>query len=51
MNWINLGHDRDQWKALVNTVMNPQVPQNVDKLLSGCTTGGFLKRAQLQGLI
>jgi hypothetical protein len=26
MNWINLAEDRDQWRALVNTVMNFQVP-------------------------
>jgi hypothetical protein len=25
MDWINLAHDRDQWKALVNTVMNLRV--------------------------
>jgi hypothetical protein len=22
MDWIHLAHDRDQWQALVNTVMN-----------------------------
>jgi hypothetical protein len=26
MNWINLAQDRDQWKVLVNTVMNIRVP-------------------------
>ena len=26
MDWINLAQDRDKWQALVNTVMNLQVP-------------------------
>jgi hypothetical protein len=26
MAWIDLTMDRDQWRALVNTVMNLQVP-------------------------
>jgi hypothetical protein len=26
MNWIDLAQDRDRWWALVNTVMNLQVP-------------------------
>jgi hypothetical protein len=26
MNQIDLDHDRDQWRALVNTVMNHSVP-------------------------
>jgi hypothetical protein len=26
MDWIDLGQDRDQWRALVNTIMNLQVP-------------------------
>jgi hypothetical protein len=32
---------KDQWRALVNTVMNLQVPKNAGKFLSSCTTGGF----------
>jgi hypothetical protein len=26
MDWIDLVHDRDQWRALVNTVMNLWIP-------------------------
>jgi hypothetical protein len=26
MDWIDLAQDRDQWRALVNTIMNLQVP-------------------------
>jgi hypothetical protein len=26
MDWIDLAKDRNKWRALVTTVMNPQVP-------------------------
>jgi hypothetical protein len=26
MDWINLAQDRDQWRTLVNTVMNLRIP-------------------------
>jgi hypothetical protein len=26
MDWINMAQDRDQWRDLVNTVMNLRVP-------------------------
>jgi hypothetical protein len=39
MDWINLARDRDQWRDLVNTVMNLMVP-----------TGVFPTRTQLYGV-
>jgi hypothetical protein len=29
MDWIHLVRDRDQWWALVNSVMNLKVPKNM----------------------
>jgi hypothetical protein len=47
MDWIDLAQDRDQCRALVNTVMNLLVPQYAGKFLSSCTTCDFSRRAQL----
>jgi hypothetical protein len=47
MDWIDLAQDKDQWRALLNTVMNLRVPYNAGNSLSGCTIGGFSRRAQL----
>jgi hypothetical protein len=48
MDWVDVAQDRDQWRVLLNTVMNLQVPLNAGKLLHGCTIGSFSKRAQLR---
>jgi hypothetical protein len=47
MDWINLTQDRDQWRALVNTVMNLWAPYSAGKFLSSYTIGSFSGRAQL----
>jgi hypothetical protein len=47
MDRIDLDEGRDQWRTLVNTVMNLPVPQNAGNFFSSCTTGNFSRRAQL----
>jgi hypothetical protein len=49
MDWINLAKNKEQWRAVVNTLMNLRVPQNVVNVLSSKETGGF-SRAQLRGI-
>jgi hypothetical protein len=45
MDWIDLASDRDQWKALINIVINLWIPKSTGKFLSSVTTGGLAKRA------
>jgi hypothetical protein len=47
MDWINLAQDRDQRRALANTVMNLRVSLNAGKFLSSCRFGFSSRRAQL----
>jgi hypothetical protein len=41
MDWIDLAHDRDLWRALVSTIMN------LGKFLNSYIIGCFSRRAQL----
>jgi hypothetical protein len=50
IDWIDLAQAIDQWRAQVNTVKNPRVPQRAGKLLSNRATGGFSKSTQLHGV-
>jgi hypothetical protein len=34
MDWIDLALDKDRWRAVVNAVMNLQVPQNASNFLT-----------------
>jgi hypothetical protein len=47
MYWINLAEDRDQWRFLVNSVMDLRLLWSVGKYLSSWATGGFSRRTQL----
>jgi hypothetical protein len=50
MGWyglVDLAQNRDQWRALVNTVMNLLVLYNAGKSLNSCTIYSFSRRAQL----
>jgi hypothetical protein len=47
MDWIDPAQDRDQWRALMITVMDIRVPLNAGKFLSSCTIGDFSRKAQL----
>jgi hypothetical protein len=39
--WIDLAQDRDQWRTVVNTVMNLGILKIAGKFLSGCTIDSF----------
>jgi hypothetical protein len=50
VDWIGLAQDRERWRALVNSVLNLQVPSNAGKVTGALTTGGLSSSAQLHGV-
>jgi hypothetical protein len=47
MDWINLAQERDQWRALVNSITNPRVSSNAGNILSSRATVSFSRTALL----
>jgi hypothetical protein len=51
MDWIDLAHNRDGWRAVMNVVMNLLVPQNAGNFLSRRGPLSFSGRTLLHGVI
>ena len=51
MNWIDLAHDMDRWRAVVNAVMILGVPQNAGNFLTSWGPVRFSGRTLLHGVI
>jgi len=50
MEWIDLAKDGDRWRAVMNAVMNLQVPRNVGNFLTSWGTVSFLRRTLLHSV-
>jgi len=50
MDWIHLTLDRDQWWALVHTVMKLRIPYKAGNFWTSWVTVGFSRRTLLHGV-
>jgi hypothetical protein len=50
VDWIGLAQDSLRWWALVNAVMNLQIPKNVGNFLTSCKPVSFSRRTVLHGV-
>jgi hypothetical protein len=50
MDWTDLAQDKDRWQAIVNVVMNLQVPHNVGNFLTSYKPVSFSRRTVLHGV-
>jgi hypothetical protein len=50
IDWIDVAQDRDRWRAVVYTVMNLRIPQNVGNFLSGLRRFSFSGKTLLHGV-
>jgi hypothetical protein len=48
--WIHLVEERDQWRAVVNMIVNLHTPQNVCKFFRNEATGSFPRSTTVHGV-